>query len=71
MQRQKAIVLTNGFLQTPFAKTCHGLLRGSDRFEVLAVIDNQHTGADAGEVMDGKPLGIPVYGDVATAMAHF
>lgn len=71
MQRQKAIVLTNGFLHTPFAKTCHGLLRGSDRFEVLAVIDNQHTGADAGEVMDGKPLGIPVYGDVATAMAHF
>jgi len=69
MQRQKAIVLTNGFLHTPFAKTCHGLLRGSDRFEVLAVIDNQHTGADAGVVMDGKPLGIPVFGDVESALS--
>lgn len=68
MQRQKAIVLTNGFLHTPFAKTCHGLLRGSERFEVMAVIDNHHEGADAGVVMDGKPLGIPVFADVTSAL---
>ena len=70
MQRQKAIVLTNGYLHTPFAKTCHGLLRGSDRFEVMTVIDSEHPGADAGVIMDGKALGIPVFADVSAAMDH-
>ena len=64
MKRQKAIVLTNGLLETEFAKTCHGLLRGSDRFEVLAVIDAKHAGKDAGAVMEGRPLRIPVFGSI-------
>jgi len=46
------------------AKTCHGLLRGTDRFEVLAVIDYKFAGQDAGEVMDGRKLNIPIYKDV-------
>lgn len=60
----KAIVITNGLLDINLAKTCHGLLRGSDRFEVLAVIDYKFVGQDAGEVMDGKALGIPIYSSV-------
>ena len=35
MEKSTAIVLTNGLLDTPNAKTCHGLLRGTDRFEIL------------------------------------
>jgi uncharacterized NAD-dependent epimerase/dehydratase family protein len=64
MIKEKAIVLTNGLLDTTNAKTCHGLLRGSERFEILAVIDYKHAGADAGEVMDGRPLNIPVFAGV-------
>ena len=64
MQSSNAIVLTNGMLNSPFAKTCHGLLRGSDRFQTLAVIDDQFAGQDAGEVMDGQHLGIPVFESV-------
>lgn len=60
----KAVVLTNGILDTPFAKTCHGLLRGSERFEVVAVIDHKWAGKDAGEVLDGKPRKIPVLASV-------
>ncbi len=59
-----AIVLTKGFLDTVNAKTCHGLLRYTSRFNIIGVIDDKHTGKDAGEVMDGKHLGIPVYSSV-------
>jgi len=45
-------------LDTMNAKTAHGLLRGSERFEVLAVIDYKFAGKDAGELMDGKPIGV-------------
>jgi len=58
--RQDAIVYAAGRLHLDFAKTCHGLLRGSERFRVMAVIDAVHAGRDAGEVMDGRRLGVPV-----------
>ena len=64
MQKSTAIILTNGMLDTMNAKTCHGLLRGTDRFEVLAVIDYKFAGQDAGQVMDGRKLNIPIYKDV-------
>ncbi len=64
MHRENAIVLTNGLLHTDFAKTCHGLLRGSERFAVVAVIDPVHAGKDAGIVMDGKAIGMPIYASV-------
>ncbi len=62
MNKEKAVVLTAGNLDNSFAKTCHGLLRGTDRFDVMAVVDEKYAGQDAGEVMDGKRLNIPVYG---------
>ncbi|MEN8227031.1 MAG: DUF1611 domain-containing protein [Bacteroidota bacterium] len=60
----EAVVFTNGLLDTNFAKTCHGLLRGGKRFDVLGVIDHIHVGKDAGEVMDGKSRGVFVYNSV-------
>lgn len=69
MTSSSAIVLTNGMLDTDNAKTCHGLLRGSDRFNVLAVIDSKYVGKDAGTVLDGKARGIPIYASVADYFA--
>lgn len=66
--RGTAIVLTNGALRTQYAKTAHGLIRGSERFEVLAVVDPVHAGADAGAVLDGVPREIPVRGSIAGAL---
>ena len=63
------IVLTQGMLDSDMAKTCHGLLRGSERFEVLAVIDHRFAGQDAGAVLDGHPLEIPIYASVADYFA--
>jgi uncharacterized NAD-dependent epimerase/dehydratase family protein len=64
MKKASAIVLTNGVLDNDFAKTCHGLLRGTERFNILAVIDYKFAGKDAGQVMDGRPLGIPVFASI-------
>lgn len=67
---QQAIVLTNGMLASSNAKTCHGLLRGSERFKILAVIDEAYAGQDAGVVLDGKVRNIPVVASVAAYFAQ-
>jgi uncharacterized NAD-dependent epimerase/dehydratase family protein len=59
-----AIILTEGYLDTINAKTAHGLLRGTERFRILGVIDSRHAGKDAGQVMDGKTRHIPVYSSI-------
>ncbi len=67
-QRHTALVLSGGDLHELGAKTTHGLLRGSERYRVLGVIDENHAGQDAGIVMDGRPLGIPIFGDLGAAL---
>ncbi len=64
-----AVILTKGMLALPDAKTAHGMIRGTERFKVMAVIDEAHAGRDAGEVLDGNRRNIPVFFDVDTCMA--
>ncbi len=52
-----ALVICDGYFDTPVGKTAHGLVRGTDRYRVVGVIDRAHAGRDAGEVLDGKPTG--------------
>lgn len=63
-----AIILTDGALKDGPAKTAHGLIRGTDRFTILGVIDPVWAGHDAGEVLDGKKRNIPVYATVQEAI---
>ncbi len=65
MLKTNAIIITAGFLDSVSGKTAHGLIRGTDRFTILGVIDQQHAGKDAGEVLDGKMRHIPVYATIA------
>jgi uncharacterized NAD-dependent epimerase/dehydratase family protein len=60
-----AIVLTNGFGDQSSAKTAHGLVRGTDRYRIKAVIDPLNPGKDAGEMLDGKHRDIPVFDTLA------
>ena len=62
---KKAVIFTHDLLAENFAKTAHGLLRGTSRFNILAVIDNVHGGKDAGEVLDGKKLDIPTFKSIS------
>ena len=69
MVKSNAIVLTGGFLDTGSAKTAHGLIRGTDRFNIIGVIDHKSAGRDAGEVLDGKHRTIPVYASIPEFMS--
>jgi uncharacterized NAD-dependent epimerase/dehydratase family protein len=69
-KKPRAIVLTNGMLSEPDAKTAHGLIRGTDRFHIIAVIDHLHAGKDAGEVLDGINRNIPILANVDEAIAQ-
>lgn len=53
-------MLCDGHFGDPSGKTAHGLVRYSDLYEVVGVIDSALAGRDAGEALDGKPSGIPI-----------
>lgn len=63
-----AIVYCEGAFGTPNGKTAHGLVRRTKRYQVLSIIDSKHTADDAGQILDGKPKGIPVVSDLQTAL---
>ncbi len=56
-----ALVLAPGLYLTEHAKTAHGLVRGSERFDIVGVIDPAAAGKDAGLALDGNPRGIPIF----------
>lgn len=67
----KALIITQGYLNTFEAKTAHGLIRGTDRFTIKGIIDGPETaGLDAGEVLDGKPRNIPIFANLTEALAQ-
>lgn len=63
-----AIVYCQGAFNTPNGKTAHGLVRFTERYQVLCVVDEKHAGQDAGEVLDGKKKNIPVFASVEEAL---
>lgn len=65
----RALLLAPGLFQTEKAKTAHGLVRGTDRFQVVGVLDAACAGRDAGEVLDGQPRGVPVFASLDDALA--
>ena len=66
-----AVIITGGLLDSNNAKTAHGLLRISNRFEIIGVIDANSAGKDAGMVVDGKANGIPVVSTIGEFMAEY
>ena len=70
MQQQNAVILTAGLLDDIHAKTAHGLIRGSDRFKIVGLIDEVFAGKDAGEVLDGQSRGIPIFSSIEEFASH-
>ncbi|GAB2540402.1 DUF1611 domain-containing protein [Spirosoma aerophilum] len=66
----RAILLTDGLLTTTDAKTAHGLIRGTDRYTIVGVVDAPTAGQDAGTLLDGQPRNIPIFGTVADILAE-
>ncbi len=51
-------------------KTANGLVRHSEKYEILSVIDSRQAGLDAGEVLGEQPNGIPICLNLVDALAH-
>jgi uncharacterized NAD-dependent epimerase/dehydratase family protein len=64
-----AVVYCEGAFGAPSGKTAHGLVRGPRRYDVVAVLDSQLAGRDAGSVLDGRPCGIPLVASLDEAAA--
>lgn len=65
-----AIVYCEGFFATPVGKTANGLVRFTARYNVVGVVDSAKAGRDAGEVLDGKPKGIPIFASFQEAFEN-
>jgi uncharacterized NAD-dependent epimerase/dehydratase family protein len=63
-----AIVYCEGAFNTPNGKTAHGLVRFTQRYRVLSVIDSRYAGQDAREVLDQKHGDIPVVENLQQAI---
>lgn len=68
-RRPRAIVYCDGHFGTNDGKTANGLVRQSERYEIVAVIDHAHAGRDAGEVLGERPRGIVCCRDLDEALA--
>jgi uncharacterized NAD-dependent epimerase/dehydratase family protein len=65
---ETAVVLCeDGFGRTR-GKTAAGLVRHSLRFKILGIIDSKQAGKDAGEVLDGKKNGMPIFASVEESL---
>ncbi len=63
-----AIIYCEGNFRTSNGKTAHGLVRRSERYRVLSVIDSTSAGNDAGQVLDRRQADIPIHPDLMTAL---
>lgn len=64
----RALVYCEANFGSGDGKTANGLVRHSEKYEVVSVIDSQKAGLDAGQVLDGAPNGIPICRDLAHAI---
>ncbi len=69
--KKNIVIATDNLFLTDNAKTAHGLIRGSERFNVLAVIDEKNKNADAGNLLEGIHRSIPVVGSINEAIKKF
>ncbi|MDZ7879315.1 MAG: DUF1611 domain-containing protein [Saprospiraceae bacterium] len=66
--KPRALILTHGLLDTENGKTAHGLIRSSERFQIVGVIDFATAERDAGDVLDGQNRHIPIFETIEKAV---
>ena len=63
-----ALVLCGTDFRSDNGKTAHGLVRGTERYRVVGVVDSTCPGEDAGRLLDGVSRGIPVFASLRDAL---
>ncbi len=61
---KRAAILCRGLYGETGGKTARGLVLHSMNYEIVAVVDETLAGRDAGEIIDGRPRGIPIVADL-------
>lgn len=65
-----AIVYCEGNFAKVDGKTANGLIRHSETYRIVSVIDSSFTGQDSGLVLDGARNGVGIFKNLETAVAH-
>lgn len=65
-----AVIYCEGNFGAVDGKTANGLVRYSETYEILSVIDSTCESQDSGAVLGDAPNGIPVYDDLDDALDH-
>lgn len=65
-----AIVYCEGNFSEIDGKTANGLVRHSEKYKILSVIDSKKAGLDAGEALGDAPNEIPIFRNLADALSH-
>lgn len=63
-----AIVYCEGNFGALDGKTANGLVRHSEKYKILSVIDSEKAGLDSGVVLDDKPNAIPITRNLTEAL---
>jgi uncharacterized NAD-dependent epimerase/dehydratase family protein len=66
--KEKAIVYCEKQFGKQDGKTANGLVRHSEKYEIVGIIDSSNVGMDAGEYLDGIKNGIPIFHDLDDAI---
>ena len=66
--KAKALVYCENEFGKMDGKTANGLVRRSEKYEIVGVIDSTKAGMDAGECLDGVKNGIPIFHDLDDAI---
>jgi len=64
-----AVVYCEGNFGAADGKTANGLVRHSEKYKILSVIDSKKAGRDSGDVLGDEPNGIPIVASLADAIA--
>ena len=65
-----AVVYCEGNFAKIDGKTANGLVRHSQAYRILSVIDSTYSGQDSGSVLDDATNQIPIFGDLDAAVAR-
>ncbi|WP_272151835.1 DUF1611 domain-containing protein [Tenacibaculum aiptasiae] len=68
--KHEALVYCENEFGEKDGKTANGLVRKSDKYKIVGVIDSSKEGLDAGEYLDGKINGIPIFNSIDHAIEN-
>lgn len=70
VQQKTAIIYCEANFGGPNGRSANALIRQSEDFEIIAIIDSQKADRDAGEVLNARTNGIPILRSLTQALAY-